>query len=123
MCGGDPSSARRYYEDGLTIAQRLADAAPENADYARDLWVSYWRMANLAEEHPEERGGRSWWRRAADALVGRQAIRPRAQADPGESQIWWRRAYDVLSGMKRRGVFLSPEDEGFLEQLARKVGR
>ena len=41
MSGGDPAAARRYYEDGLTIAKRLADAAPENADYARDLFVSY----------------------------------------------------------------------------------
>ena len=49
MSGGDPAAARRYYEDGLTIRKRLADAAPENADYARDLWVSYWKMANLAE--------------------------------------------------------------------------
>ena len=93
--GGDPAAARRFYEDGLTIRQRLADAAPENADYARDLWVSYWKMAALAENSSSE----------DEAL-------PR-----------WRRAYDVLSGMKRRGVFLSPEDEGFLDQLARKVGR
>ena len=121
--GGDPAAARRFYEDGLKIRQRLADAAPENADYARDLWLSYWRMADLAEKHPEERGGRSWWRRAADALAGRQAIPPGAKAAPGDARIWWRRAYDVLSGMKRRGVFLSSEDEGFLDQLARKVGR
>ena len=123
MSGGDPAAARRYYEDDLTIAKRLADAAPENADYARDLWVSYVKMANLAEKHPKKGDGRSWWRRAADALAGRQAIPPGAKAAPGDARIWWRRAYDVLSGMKRRGVFLSPEDEGVLDQLARKVGR
>ena len=49
MSGGDPAAARRYYEDGLTIRQRLANAAPENADYARNLWVSYWKLAALAE--------------------------------------------------------------------------
>ena len=48
MSGGDPAAARRYYEDGLTIRKRLADAAPENADYARDLSISYKRLGNLA---------------------------------------------------------------------------
>ena len=38
--GGDPATARRYYQDWLEIAKQLYDAAPENADYARDLWVS-----------------------------------------------------------------------------------
>ena len=93
MSGGDPAAARRYYEDDLTIRKRLAGAAPENADYACDLWVSYWRMAALAEN----------------------------SSSRDEALPWWRCVYDVLSGMKRKGVFLSPEDEGFLDQLARKV--
>ena len=46
--GGDPAAARRYYEDGLTIRKRLADAAPDNADYARDLSVSYNKLGDLA---------------------------------------------------------------------------
>jgi hypothetical protein len=121
--GGDPASARRYYQDGLEIRKRLFDAAPENADYARDLWVSYWKLADLADKHPEERGGRSWWRPAADVVPGRQSIPPRAEAEPDDAHIWWRRAYDVLVGMKQKGMFVSPEDEGFLEQIARKVGR
>ena len=89
MSGGDPAAARRYYEDGLTIRKRLADAAPENADYARNLWVTYVKMANLAEEHPEERGGRSWWRRASNALAGRRATPPAANADPDDALTWW----------------------------------
>jgi hypothetical protein len=35
---------------------------------------------------------------------------------------WCRRAYDVLWGMKQKGLFLSPEDEGRLEQLAQLLG-
>jgi hypothetical protein len=85
--------------------------------------VSYWKLADLADKHPEERGGRSWWRRAADVVAGRQSIPARAEAEPDDARIWWRRAYDVLVGMKQRGMFISPEDEGFLEQIARKVGR
>ena len=50
MSGGDPAAARWFYEYGLKIRRRLADAAPENADYARGLWVSYWKMAALAEK-------------------------------------------------------------------------
>jgi hypothetical protein len=107
----------------LEISKRLYEAAPENADYTRDLWVSYWRMADLAEKYPRERGGRSWWRRAAALLAGRQGVPPRQETGPEEAQIWWRRAYDVLAGMKRRGLFLSPEDKSILEQLARKAGQ
>ena len=32
-----------------------------------------------------------------------------------------RRAYETLAGMKRKGLFLSPKDEFFLEQLRRKA--
>ena len=39
------------------------------------------------------------------------------------ARVLWRRAYDVLSGLKLKGLFLSPEDERFLEQLASRVGR
>ena len=38
---GDGKQAREYYERALEVSQRLADSAPENADYARDLSVSY----------------------------------------------------------------------------------
>ncbi|MGO9922306.1 MAG: tetratricopeptide repeat protein, partial [Isosphaeraceae bacterium] len=91
---GDRAAARRFYEDGLKIRQRLADAAPDNADYARGLWVSYWRMARIAEG----------------------SDRPDAALE------WWRRAYEVLNGLKQAGRFVSPEDEGFLKQLEKKMG-
>ena len=35
--GGGPAAARRYYADGLTRRENLSEAAPENAQYARDL--------------------------------------------------------------------------------------
>ncbi|MDX1965622.1 MAG: tetratricopeptide repeat protein, partial [Planctomycetaceae bacterium] len=44
---GDGTRAREYYEQSLTVSQRLAEQAPENADYARDLSVSYERMGDL----------------------------------------------------------------------------
>ena len=39
-----------------------------------------------------------------------------------EAEEWWRRAYETLAGMKRRGLFVSPQDEGFLAQLREKAG-
>ena len=39
-------------------------------------------------------------------------------ADAGD---WWRRAYETLLGMKQAGLHVSPQDEGFLEQLRRKA--
>jgi hypothetical protein len=35
---------------------------------------------------------------------------------------WWRKAYGQLSGMKRRRLFISAQDEPYLEQLCRKTG-
>ena len=171
MSGGDPAAARRYYEDGLTIAKRLADAAPENADYARDLSVSYNKLGDLAMSGGDPAAARRYYEDGLTIGSGWPTRPPRTPTTPAtcgcrtggwriwprnipkreavgrggagrpmpcrddrpfgparrptrvSAQIWWRRAYDVLSGMKRRGVFLSPEDEGFLDQLARKVGR
>ena len=61
MSGGDPAAARRYYEDGLTIAKRLADAAPENADYARDLSVSYNKLGDLARSGGDPAAARRYY--------------------------------------------------------------
>jgi tetratricopeptide (TPR) repeat protein len=94
MSSGDPTVARRYYEDSLTIRKRLSAVAPENADYARDVWVSCSKMATLAEDHPSTL----------------------------EARTWWLHAHDVLAGMKRRGMFVSPEDEGFLRRTEKKLG-
>ena len=41
-------AARRHYEDCLNIHRRLADAAPENPVYSRDLWVIHNMLGDLA---------------------------------------------------------------------------
>ena len=48
--------------------------------------------------------------------------RPAAQDGAGNALTEWRRAYDTLFAMKRRGRFISPQDERFLTQLRAKVG-
>jgi hypothetical protein len=43
------------------------------------------------------------------------------QSGAGGALDWWRKAHETLSGMKRRGLFMSPEDEQFLVQLRAKA--
>ncbi len=90
---GDLSAALLAYRASLDIRQRLAAADPGNAGWQRDLWVSCWKIANLLEKQRDR-----------------------------EATQWRRRAYDILAGMSRRGLFVSPADQRFLEQLRAKVG-
>jgi len=91
---GDLAGALRCFSESKTIAERLAASDPANAAWQRDLWVSYWRLA----DHCEKSG----------------------QAE--EAKAWWQKAFDKLSGMKARGLHVSPEDLGFLERLRAKAG-
>ena len=67
---------------------------PSNTQWQRDLSVSYWKLADLAEE----------------------------QKNPREASTYWKQAFHVLSGIDKRGLHLSPEDRQFLETLRGKVG-
>ena len=68
---GDPAAARKFYPDGLQIAQRLYDAAPENADYARDLSISYDRLGDLARSAGDPAAARKFYQ---DGLLIRQRL-------------------------------------------------
>jgi tetratricopeptide (TPR) repeat protein len=81
--------AREFYEKALEVRERLAASAPENADYARDLWVSCWRMGSIESDEGQLTAARTW----------RQ------------------RAHEILQGMVDRGLFVSEQDHGFLNQL------
>ena len=89
---GDLAGALEAYQRSLEVRRRLAEADPSNAGWQRDLWVSFWKMGTVSE-----------------------------QAGDAEAAGWWRKAYDVLSAMKRRGLFVSAQDEQFLAQLRAKV--
>jgi len=86
---GDRTGAQREYREDLEIAERLAQVDNDNAGWQRDLWVSHVKFARVLPSR-----------------------------DP-EVSTHLRRAYQVLSGMKQAGLFLSPQDERFLEQLRR----
>ena len=89
---GDLPGARAAYEASLAIRERLAAADPGNAGWQRDLWVSYWRIGSVAE-----------------------------QAGDDDAVEWWRKAVETLEGIKRRRLFMSPQDEQVLEDLRQKV--
>jgi hypothetical protein len=88
---GDLSGALAAYRKSLAVRERLAADDPSNATWQRDLWVSYWRQADMLERSGEK-----------------------------EAIDWWRRAYAVLTSMKQRGLFIPPGDEKFLDILRRK---
>ena len=90
---GDLTAALASYRASLAIRVRLAAADPGNASWQRDLWVSYWRLAVMTE-----------------------------QTGHGDAREWWQRAYDVLIDMKRRGIFISPQDEQYSVQIRNKLG-
>jgi hypothetical protein len=73
--------------------RKLAATDPGNTEWQRDLWVSYWRLADLADR----------------------------QKKADEAQGYWKQALDLLSGIEERGLHLSPEDRQCLETLHKKV--
>ena len=92
MAQGDLAGALRSFTESKTIAERLAASDQANAMWQRDLWVSYWKLA----DHCEKSG------------------------QPDEARAWWKKAHDTLAGMKQRGLHISPEDEDFLARLRAK---
>jgi len=88
---GDLAGALASYQQSMAIAEQLARQDPSNAHWQRNLWVSYQKMALVTE---------------------------RTSTD--EAREWWRKAFERLSAMKKRGLFISAEDENTLEQLGQK---
>ena len=92
LAKGDLAGALASYRQSLAIAERLARQDPGNADWQRDLWVSYMKMATVVE-----------------------------QTGSGDARDWWRKAHDTLAAMKQRGIML-PTDQQYLDQLRQKMG-
>jgi hypothetical protein len=91
---GQLEEAARDYTEGLAVAKTLAASDPSNTQWQRDLFVSYWRLADLAER----------------------------QNRTNEAPVYWKQAFDVLVDIDKRGLHLSPEDRQFLETLRGKLG-
>ncbi|MHB1596378.1 MAG: hypothetical protein ACYCU3_19645, partial [Streptosporangiaceae bacterium] len=71
--------ARELYQRALEIAQQLADAEPGNATYARDLSVSFERLADLAAEAGQGERARELYQRSLE--IAQQL----ADAEPGNA--------------------------------------
>ena len=44
---GDLEGAKTRFEEGLKIAERLAEKNPGSAQAQRDVWISMWRLAEM----------------------------------------------------------------------------
>jgi hypothetical protein len=83
---GDLTGALHAYRQSLEILQRLAESDPTNAGRQRDVCISCWRMAEIAE-----------------------------RAGTGDAGEWWCKAHGYLADMKQRGIML-PADEPYLQR-------
>ena len=43
--------------------------------------------------------------------------------DEAKALNWWQRAHDILQGMVERGLHVSPEDHGYLQQIKIKLSK
>jgi hypothetical protein len=66
---------------------------PYRVDYLRDLWMTYWRLADLAERQKQDI----------------------------EAKKNWMPAFEVLSDIEKRGLDPSPEDRQYLDFLCMKT--
>ena len=65
---GNSQAALALYQQGLEIAERLSNSVPENTEFARNLWVSYWKCATVSEGDEQMQ----WWRKVHSALTTMQ---------------------------------------------------
>jgi len=90
---GDLAGALTAYRASLAIREQLVAADPTNAGWQRDLWVACCWIADVLER----------------------------SGDPTAAE-WWQRVYDILSGMKQAGMYVSPADEQYYQQLRQRLG-
>lgn len=89
---GDAEAALAHYQRGLQIREALLAANPDSAQATRDVWISYWRLAQQAE----------------------------AAGDEPEAKRCWQQAFTLLQGLKDHGSYVSAQDERFLALLRDK---
>jgi tetratricopeptide (TPR) repeat protein len=90
---GNLEQAARQYADSLALRKKLAETDPTNADWQRDLAVSYSRLGEIAE----------------------------AQGNADDARLQRTLAIEILTGMIERGLPLSPEDQRWLKIFREKV--
>jgi hypothetical protein len=77
---GDLDRAAASWREGLNLARHLAERDPDSAEAARDLWWSYQRTAQIAEQRGEPDAA-DWWQRALDGMLAMQRAGTLAERD------------------------------------------
>jgi len=67
---GRLSDAAQLYGEYLEIAKSLAARDAGNTQWQRDLFVSNWKLADLAEKRDQPQQARDYWRASYEALAG-----------------------------------------------------
>ena len=91
---GNLPEAQRLFGESLRIRQRLAESAPANAAWQRDLSVSHYKLAMFARQSGDEAG-----------FVAEL-----------------RECFLVLDGMKQRNLHFDPQLAQVYQQLAGMFG-
>lgn len=81
MARRDPTAALKYYGDSVTIRERLTLLDPSNADWQRDLALSYSRLAGAYLGSNDVDNG------LAVLLKGKEIMERLVQLSP-DSAVW-----------------------------------
>lgn len=137
---GELPTALAAYRDGLAVAERLAASRPGDAAWQRDVATGQERVGNVLVAQGDVPAGLAELRRAL-------GVRERVAASDADNaqfqrELWvshynvavvleqqgdaaagehWRKARDALRGMRDGGLFVSPADQGVLEELERET--
>ena len=122
--------AHRYYEKSLAIAERLAAAEPNRADYQRDLSVSYNRLGDLLGSLGQRDEALRYYEKSLaifERLAAAEPNRADYQADLVVSLIRGGRKQDleralgILERLEKRGA-LTAEQRQWPEGIRQALG-
>ena len=93
MAQGNLSGVAKSYRSGLEISAKLVAGDPSDTLWRGDLCVSNCKIASLLEK-----------------------------TAPEEALLYWREAHRILAAIEQKGLFVSAQEEKFLEVLRQKIG-
>ena len=141
VASGDLKAARGYFEDGLLIRRRLADADPDSAENQRDLSISFNKLGNVSMESGDLKAARGYFE--DDLRISRRLAETDPDSAVKERDLWvshykiadvlereghagamehWKSAHEILAGMVASGLHVTEGDLRFLETLRGKIG-
>ncbi|MFN7795292.1 MAG: TIR domain-containing protein [Planctomycetota bacterium] len=138
---GRVGDLKRLRARGLSVMEHLSKAAPENADYARDLSVSYERLGDLSLALGDASKAGEYYQKALDVRLRLSKAAPEnadyardlwvsywrcashceSTGDPSAASSWWQLAYNTLQKMVDKGLFVSGEDLQYLDAIRAKL--